>query len=285
MAGVVGDSRWDSDAFVANWVEKAGERNRIFASATERMLAEARVGAGSRVLDLGTGTGDTALLAASRVGPQGHVLAIDPAPTMVDVARKAVDQAGLTNVTVRVMHAESLDVADGSFDSVMGRNMLMFVALKRALREIRRVLRPLGRLATVVWSETARCPYYACVLDVARERGALVEPLPEMARAFALGDRDAYLRELAEAGFASIEAHRVASARRYASAAGAVKAMRESPIQAEPIERLAAGEREAAWAEIERRLRPYEKDGECVLPMESLVLVGERPGWVVVSRW
>lgn len=273
----MGDSGWDSDAFVANWVEKAEERSRIFASATERMFAEARVGSGSRVLDLGTGTGDTALIAASRVGPQGEVVATDPAPTMVEVARKVVDKAGLANVTVRVMNAEALDLADGSFDAVIGRNVMMFVDLKRALPEIRRVLRPLGRFATVVWSETARCPYYSSVLDVARERGGLAQPVPEMVRAFALGDRDAYLRELAEAGFTGVEAHRVPSARRYASAAVAVKAMRDSPIQAEPIERLAAGEIEAAWTEIERRLRPYERNGECVLPMESLVLVGARP--------
>jgi ubiquinone/menaquinone biosynthesis C-methylase UbiE len=56
------------------------------AHATARMLDASQINPGERVLDVGTGTGDTALLAAKRVGPQGHVMAIDASSPMVDQA-------------------------------------------------------------------------------------------------------------------------------------------------------------------------------------------------------
>ena len=62
---------------VIAWERRAGVRAALLAEATTRMLDSARLGLRSQVLDVGTGTGDTALLAAERVGSAGHVLAID----------------------------------------------------------------------------------------------------------------------------------------------------------------------------------------------------------------
>src|SRR5271166_4552579 len=162
---------WGSSDLVASWKESAEDRNRVFAPATERMFAEAGVGPGSRVLDLGTGTGDTAILAAERVGPSGSVTAVDASPSMIEAAEAAIRALGLKNVTARAMPAESLDLGSAAFDAVVGRNVLMFVDLPATLAEIRRVLRPGGRMASVVWSTLANNPYYRSIIDVARARG------------------------------------------------------------------------------------------------------------------
>src|SRR5437773_10432448 len=82
---------------------------------------------GSQVLDVGTGTGDTALLAAERVGPAGHVLAIDASPEMVQQAVGKVRKSGLDNVDVQVMDGARLSLADVSRDAVIGRNAMQFL--------------------------------------------------------------------------------------------------------------------------------------------------------------
>src|SRR5262245_24402467 len=78
------------------------------APVSERMLDVARIGSGSRVLDIACGAGDPALLAAERVGPSGHVLATDFAEDMVAVARAEAERRGLRQIEFRVGDGEAL---------------------------------------------------------------------------------------------------------------------------------------------------------------------------------
>jgi ubiquinone/menaquinone biosynthesis C-methylase UbiE len=88
------------------------------------------------------GTGEQTILAARRVGSTGSVLATDIAAQMLTVAADAAEQAGLSNVTTRVMDAQRLDVEPESFDAVISRLGLMFVPdLPAALAGIRRALK------------------------------------------------------------------------------------------------------------------------------------------------
>jgi ubiquinone/menaquinone biosynthesis C-methylase UbiE len=76
--------------------------------ATERMLDAARVGTGSRVLDVAAGAGGQTILAARRVGPGGRVLATDISPTILTYAAKAAADAGLGNVETLEADGEAL---------------------------------------------------------------------------------------------------------------------------------------------------------------------------------
>ncbi len=274
----MGESGWASNTFAETWKRGAESRNRLLAAATERMLGEARVVAGARVLDLGAGTGDTTILAALRVGESGAVIATDASAAMIEAASEACRTAGFVNVTVRLMEATTLDFPQASFDAVIARQVLMFLDLRRALSEVHRVLRQGGRFAAVVWGPLEKNPFHCIVIDAARARGAIWgETTPEVVRAFARGDPQAYRLAMVEAGFGEVTINTVGASRRFASAAEALEAIRESPIHSEPIARLAESEQPSAWEEVETQLLTFERPGGlCEVPSETLVIAGEK---------
>jgi SAM-dependent methyltransferase len=102
---------------------------------------------GETVLDIGCGAGTDLLLAARRVGPSGHAIGIDMTESMRDRARASAVAAGLTNVEVRRGDATALPLPDASVDVIISNGVLNLVPEKdKAFTEIRRVLRPGGRL-------------------------------------------------------------------------------------------------------------------------------------------
>jgi SAM-dependent methyltransferase len=110
-------------------------------------LAHLDLAPGETVLDLGSGGGLDALLAARQVGPAGRVIGIDMTPSMLERARKAAAQAGLTHVEFRQGRLEELPVEDASVDAVTSNCVINLVPDKGAVfAEVARVLRPGGRL-------------------------------------------------------------------------------------------------------------------------------------------
>jgi arsenite methyltransferase len=106
-----------------------------------------RLRAGESVLDLGSGGGLDAFLAADRVGPTGHVVGVDMTPAMVERARANAGKAGIGNVSFREGRLEALRVADASVDAVTSNCVINLVPDKGAVfREVARVLKPGGRL-------------------------------------------------------------------------------------------------------------------------------------------
>jgi ubiquinone/menaquinone biosynthesis C-methylase UbiE len=106
---------------------------------------------GESVLDAGCGTGSLTLVARRRAGPQARVCGVDAAPEMVAVAQRKARQAGL-DVDFRAGLIQALPFGDGEFDLVLSSLMMHHVPSDlqpRAFAELRRVLKPDGRLLVV----------------------------------------------------------------------------------------------------------------------------------------
>ncbi|EAS49152.1 possible methyltransferase involved in ubiquinone/menaquinone biosynthesis [Aurantimonas manganoxydans SI85-9A1] len=115
---------------------------------TRRLLLDAGIERGMRVLDVGCGTGDVSLIACELVGTTGHVLGIDRDARMVDAARDRTRGAGLVNLHVEVRGMDELPAGSGPFDAIVGRRVLMYQPdVVRAVRGLAALLRPGGIVA------------------------------------------------------------------------------------------------------------------------------------------
>jgi arsenite methyltransferase len=102
---------------------------------------------GERVVDVGCGAGIDSLIAARMVGPDGYVIGVDMTPAMLAKARRAAEEAGLTNVEFRAGYGEELPIPTGWADVVISNGVLNLMPDKAvALQEMARLLKPAGRL-------------------------------------------------------------------------------------------------------------------------------------------
>lgn len=214
-------SRYDPsqyrDASLERWERAArgwGEHRSVF-QAGARPVSGWLVDAiepqpGHRVLELAAGPGDTGLLAAELIAPGGTLISTDVAEAMVEHARARAAELGIDNVEFRTMDAEWIDLPTASLDAVIVRWGLMLLAdPATALREIRRVLRPGGRVALAAWAAPADNPWASVAQEELASTGVLPLPDPGEPNMFAFRDPATIRALLEDAGFTGIVVEQV----------------------------------------------------------------------------
>jgi len=164
---------WDRAAahYEASWQAPLDVARRV-------LLDRQPVCPGDRVLDVACGTGLLTHELACKAGPGGQVFGIDLSQAMVDAARSRQSPAGSASSHYIRMDAQSLEFPSASFDLVLCCFGLMYVPdPERALAEMRRVLRPGGRLGIAIWGERARCAWAPVFSIVDAEVASEVCPL------------------------------------------------------------------------------------------------------------
>jgi ubiquinone/menaquinone biosynthesis C-methylase UbiE len=262
---------WNAPEVAKTWEQQARQRQTAMEKATEEMLLAAGLKSGDHVLDLAAGTGDQSLLAARRVGSEGMVLATDLSPVMLNVAAKQAQQEGLTTLMTRVMDAEQLDLDERSFDAVICRNGLMLLPhLPAALRGIRRVLKPGGKLAALVWS---RNPFHQLPLAIlTRYVGKASANLPNP---LALSDPAVFEQALREAGFREVMIRAIALRLQFASMDAFMESRRA--ITAELMGQMSKQAQQQVESEVRQALSQFEGPEGLVAQGETLLGVGTNP--------
>lgn len=165
--------------------------------------------AGAQIIDLGCGFGDTTLALAHRVGPTGRVVGVDAAPRFLDIAR--LEASGVPMVSYVAADLEAT-VPEGPYDLAYARFGTMFFAQPvLALRNVRRVLVPGGRLCMVVWrAKSANECFYAAEQAV---RALLGDPdkgdqLTCGPGPFSMANADLVTEQLLAAGYTQVTLER-----------------------------------------------------------------------------
>ena len=243
---------------------------------TELMLDLAGITAGAAVLDVAAGSGGQTLAAARRVGPTGHVLATDLSPAILDYAAADARAAGLANVGTQPMDGEHLELADASFDAVISRvGMIYFPDQQRALAEMRRVLRPGGRVAAIVYSTAENNQFFSLPVSIIRRRAQLPPPAAGQPGPFSLGSPGALEAALVKAGLTNVRVEVVTAPLRLPTAADCVRFERESfGALHQMLAGLDVEAREHAWIEIAEELSKFEGPSGFEGPCELVVGVG-----------
>src|SRR5919201_3926368 len=190
---------------------------RLFEPWAKLLLEAADLRRGESVLDIATGPGTVARLAAVRLGAEGRVVAIDIAQPMLDIAKAKAPPPGAAPIEYLKSPSAPLPAAAGAFDAVLCQQGLQFFPDRpAALREMRRVLGPAGRVALSTWRDIGRSPGFAALAEaLARHVPAAV---PTIRGPFALGDAEELRALVAGAGSREVAIRPLARTLRFPSA-------------------------------------------------------------------
>ncbi|HTL62155.1 MAG TPA: methyltransferase domain-containing protein [Nitrospira sp.] len=245
-----------------------------------RLVGDARIRSGYAVLDLGSGTGYPALLAAQAVGSSGSVIGIDLAADMLAAAERKARRLGLTNIAFKVGDASMLPFDAAAFDAVISRFCLMFLPdVPTAVAEIARVLKPGRWFAAAVWSSAERNPAIGLSIAALKQVIDVPRPDPSAPGIFRLANAGELAGMMEEAGLENVSDHEFLAERTYESVEQYYTSLTEI---AAPIQNLMAplldGQRQEVKRLILESASRYRRANWISFPIAVRVVVGRKPG-------
>lgn len=273
-------SDYDAAAFdayeSAGWEAVAAAYESLWSPITRQavdpLLDAAGVAEGVRVVDVGTGSGDAAGRAVER---GAHATGVDVASAMVEIAARRHPQATFVQAS-----AKALPFTHESFDAAVGNIVIQHVGEPAdAVRELRRVLVPGGRIALSTWDSPERSPFFAVLLGAIEEAG--VPPPDEMPAGpsfFQFADDTPFRTLLADAGFVDVEVDSISVEFPIRSADEVMAALAEGTVRTGALVRAADNaQRERAREALENRLEPWRRGEEFVVPAAIKIARGRKP--------
>lgn len=224
----------------------------------EDLLAAARLRPGEQVLDIACGTGIVARLAARQVMPSGAVSGADINPGMIAEAKRACDES--PNIEWFEADAAALPMPDDSFDVVLCQMGLQFFPAKLpALKEMRRVVRPEGR---VLVNTPGPTPALFAVIRDAVSRYVGLKPAGFLDAVFSIYDSDEYTALLCSAGFSQPDVRRAEKRLDLPPPADFLwQYLRSTPIGADVLSKTNASERAELEGHVREGCRKFESGG------------------------
>jgi len=240
-----------------------------------RLVDVAALRPAEHVLDVACGTGFVARLAAERVGADGRVVGVDLNRSMIDTARTASTADGHNTIEWRTGDAAALPFANAAFDVVLCQQGVQFFPDRmQGLREMRRVLRPGGRLAFTVWSVITHSPYRAALAD-ALEQHVSAGAAAMTRAADTLHDAVELRRLVASAGFQNVRVRPTTEMTRLPLPTEFVPGHLAALPNAQQIAQLAADRRAAIVEHMTKALREYVDRDQITVPSGAHVVTAD----------
>ncbi len=230
---------------------------RLFGPWAERALEIAAPHKGEVVLDAACGTGIGARLAAPRVQPGGRVVGIDSDPGMIEVARRLAGTAGAA-IEWHCQSALALPFEAGAFDLCLClQGPQFFAEPARGLGELRRVLKPSGRLVATMWCPIERNTGHHALAQALERQGVAPALKP-----FSLGQPEALEALFADCGFHIAKLRTEDRAAEFPSVEAFIKGVAAgAPATRHALAQLADDRRQAFVVDVERILEPCRSRG------------------------
>ncbi|HKS19402.1 MAG TPA: methyltransferase domain-containing protein [Bradyrhizobium sp.] len=261
------------------WAERQAAQDILLAPVLDILIDRAGLKAGERIVDIGCGSGATSIAFARKVGPSGQVIGIDVSAPMLARARASAP----TDLPVDFVLADATVYRFDSagFDLLASRFGVMFFADPAlSFANMRKALRPSGRLVFACWREPRENPFFMAPLQAAYKH---VPKLPQLGLEdpgpFAFASEERVRRILTAAGFTGIDMEPCALSLDAAIGRGLDGAV-QSALDIGPASRALEGQpaelRAAAAQSIREALTPFAR-GDAVLLPASIWIVTARP--------
>lgn len=276
---IIATQRSDWNRVAPGWEKWDRFFDEQMAFLNHRLVGDARLRPGLKVLDLGSGTGYPAILAAQTVGPAGSVLGIDLAEQMVAAAERKATRLGLTNITFRQGDVTTLPFEDRSFDAVTSRFCLMFLPdIPKAVSEIARVLKPGGWMATAVWSAPENNPSISLSVEAIRKIVDLPPPDPTAPGIFRLAKPGDLSGMVERAGLSDVSESEFVAEWAYASADEYYESLLDiaAPVQT-LMAKLSDEQRETVKRLMFEAANRYQRNNRLVFPFVVRLVTARKP--------
>jgi len=169
------------------------------------LMAHADFKPGERVVDIGSGGGDSSIAIARRVGPEGSVLGIDISPVLVEASDKRAREAGLANVRFMAADASTAKSDAAPFDRLHSRfGVMFFEDMDKAFANLHGLIRPGGRADMAVWAPASDNGWIALMMQIVARHVEMPPAVPRAPGPFALAETDYLTGILERAGFKDI---------------------------------------------------------------------------------
>lgn len=262
------------------WIAQQARRDQVMANIADVALAAAAARPGEVVVDIGCGCGETSVELAREIGPTGRLLAVDVSDQLLAMAQKALEPYPYAEAIVA--DAATFAFPQGTADLLFSRFGVMFFGdPAAAFANMRKVLKPSGRVAFACWRSPPENPWVMVPLQAACAYvPPASQPGPEDPGPFAFGNPDRVTHVLTEAGFEPPAFEKLDMMIDLASGGGleaaAVGALEFGPV-ARAVDGQPASVRALVVESLKEVLAPYEAEDGTVKLAGAVWIVRTKP--------
>ena len=238
--------------------------------AQQKLLQLANIKSGDTIIDIACGTGLVSFPAAEQAGNDGFVMANDISDKMVETGTAIAKERNVSNISFQRMDAEQLEVEDHSYDiALCALGLMYFPDPLKAIKEMRRVLKPGGHAVVAVWGQRKNCGWAEVFGIVDRRVASEVCPM-----FYHLGNEGTLQQYMNAGGFKDLSIERINTVLEYSSGDEACGAAFLGGPVALAYNKFSGEVKKEVYIEYIDSIKSYRKGDGYHVPGEFVVAIG-----------